>query len=46
MGCGSSDAVKLVEFLEIMCGSKIVKHLQQVEKVMGPIQVALKIQAN
>ena len=42
MGCGSSDATKLVGFLDFPCGDKIERHLRLVEEVLGPIQEKLR----
>ena len=43
MGCGSSDAIQLAGFLEMACGDRVKRTLQQVEEVMGPMQERLRV---
>ena len=42
MGCGPSDAIMLSGFLDISSGDKIKRALQQVEKILGPVEEKLK----
>ena len=42
MGCGPSDAIMLAGFLDMSSGDKIKRALQQVEKVLGPVEEKLK----
>ena len=45
MGCGPSDAITLTVFLELPTGKRIASNLQEVEKVMGPVQVNMRIKS-
>ena len=45
MGCGPSDAITLTAFLDLPTGKRIAINLQAVEKLMGPVQVNMRIKS-
>ena len=45
MGCVPSDEIILTAFLDLPTGKRIASNLQAAEKVMGPVQVNMRIKS-
>ena len=45
MGCGPSDALMLVGFLEVARGEGIVRILKKIEETLGPVEEKLRVRS-